>query len=150
MKLMAGALALALAGAIPVAAQAQDMPGWMAGCWEMREEGGRWAEECWTIPRGGLMLGSGRAGTGGEVGSFEFMRIELGEDGMTFLASPGGNGWTAFAAGSAASGVSFIKPDHDYPQRISYWREGDLLKARVSLLDGSEAEEWTFTPMGGG
>ena len=50
-----------------------------------------------------MMLGSGRAGTGDEVASWENMRISLDEpDGvgsalqMAFVAAPGGTGWTAF------------------------------------------------------
>jgi hypothetical protein len=144
-------LALALI-AVPVGAGAQEaaLPGWMAGCWEMRE-GDRWAEECWTIPRGGQMIGSGRAGSGDTVRSFEHMRIERESSGsLTFLASPGGQGWTAFAsAADPGAGVTFVNAANDYPQRVRYWREGELLKAEVSLRDGSNAESWTFRRMGG-
>lgn len=143
-------LLLAL-GASPVSAQVPaELPRWMAGCWEMRE-GDRWAEECWTIPRGGQMLGSGRTGTGDSVRSFEHMRIERGEGGgLAFLASPRGQGWTPFAAlADAGEGVTFVNLDNDYPQRVHYWREGDLLKAEVSLEDGSNAQSWTFRRMGG-
>ena len=38
---------------------APELPAWMAGCWEARD-GDRWSEECWTIPRAGMMMGSGR------------------------------------------------------------------------------------------
>ena len=29
------------------------MPSWMSGCWQSRD-GERWAEECWTVARGGV------------------------------------------------------------------------------------------------
>lgn len=114
-------------------------------------EGDRWAEECWTIPRGGQMIGSGRTGSGDAVRSFELMRIERGEDGvLAFLASPGGRGWTPFTAtADAGDGVTFENAANDYPQRIHYWRESELLKAEISLEDGRNAMTWTFRRMGG-
>ena len=45
---------------------AAPMPAFLAGCWEQRQ-GDRWTEECWTVPRGGLMIGSGRDGQGDVV-----------------------------------------------------------------------------------
>ena len=143
-------LALVLA-ALPAGAQAQEttLPAWMAGCWEMRD-GERWAEECWTIPRGGMMIGSGRTGSGDTVRSFELMRIERAEGGaLTFLAAPGGQGWTPFTAATGTEGVTFVNTTNDYPQRVRYWRDGELLKAEISLAGGEQAMSWTFAPMGG-
>lgn len=149
----------AILAALPAAAVAQSaepqLPSWLAGCWEMRE-GERWAEECWTIPRGGMMLGSGRAGLGERVVSWENMRIALDEpagDGpsvrMAFVAAPGGTGWTTFAwSPSDEAGVTFHNSANDYPQRVRYWRDGDQLKAEVSLADGSNPTRWTFRRMG--
>ena len=146
--------------ALPTAALAQDsepeLPAWLSGCWEMRE-GERWAEECWTVPRGGMMLGSGRAGTGDRVTSWENMRIALDEpnaDGtnirMAFIAAPQGMGWTTFGwRPSEDRGVTFHNAANDYPQRVRYWREGELLKAEISLADGTGTTSWTFRRMGG-
>ena len=142
---------LLVLSAIPASAQAPvELPGWMAGCWEARD-GDRWTEECWTIPRGGQMIGSGRTGSGDTVRNFEHMRIERGERGaLAFLASPGGRGWTAFNSGvDPGAGVTFVNAENDYPQRVRYWREGELLKAETSLADGSNAASWTFRRMGG-
>jgi hypothetical protein len=154
MKSIARTLALAFA-ALSTAAQAEEpeLPGWMAGCWEQRS-GERWAEECWTAPRGGMMLGTGRAGVGEQVSSWETMRIARGETGtdgvplpMAFVGAPSGLGWTVFAwSPSEGEGVEFANAAHDYPQRIRYWREGDKLRARISVLDGSRAVEWTYSP----
>jgi hypothetical protein len=33
---------------------------------------------------------------------------------------------------------------HDYPQRIAYVRDGDMLTATISAIDGSKAMRWTF------
>jgi hypothetical protein len=158
MRLAAFACAGALVAGPLVAQQTQvpEMPAWMAGCWEMRSED-RWAEECWTIPRGGMMLGSGRAGTGDEVASWETMRIALAvPDGegavlpMAFVAAPGGTGWTTFGwSPGSDEGVTFRNAANEFPQRVRYWREGELLNAEISLEDGSQAIRWTFRRMGG-
>ncbi len=75
------------------------MPSWMSGCWQSRD-GERWAEECWTVARGGQMLGSGRTGDATGVRSFEFMRIEREGEGLAFRASPGGDGSVKSSAGT--------------------------------------------------
>ena len=125
-------------------AQQTALPLWMAGCWEMRT-GERWAEECWTAPRGGQMLGSGRTGDANGVRSFEFMRIERDGEGLAFRASPGGEGWTSFAStADPGDGVTFLNAAHDYPQRVRYWLEGTELRAEISLLDGSNATRFAF------
>jgi hypothetical protein len=125
-------------------AQQTALPLWMAGCWEMRT-GERWAEECWTAPRGGQMLGSGRTGDANGVRSFEFMRIERDGEGLAFRASPGGEGWTSFvSAADPGDGVTFLNAANDYPQRVRYWLEGTELRAEISLLDGSNATRFAF------
>jgi hypothetical protein len=142
---------LAAAPLAPVAASAQEaaMPAWMAGCWEMRD-GERWAEECWTAPRGGQMMGSGRTGDATGVRSFEFMRIEREGQGLAFRAAPGGDGWTSFASASdPGEGVTFLNAAHDYPQRVRYWREGNELRAEISQSDGGNATQFTFRRMNG-
>lgn len=150
---------VALLGSASAAHEENDaprMPGWMTGCWEMRV-GERWAEECWTIPRKGMMMGSGRMGNASEVTSWENMRIvRLTPDGkgsatrMVFSASPLGEGWTAFEwSASEQDGVTFLNPAHDYPQRIRYWREGKKLMAETSLLDGSQRNSFAYDLMGG-
>jgi hypothetical protein len=68
------AAALALVGAAPPAVPDVNDLGWMAGCWEQRD-GDRWTEECWTAPRGGLMLGGSRAGRGDSISEWESLRI---------------------------------------------------------------------------
>ena len=127
------------------------MPAFLSGCWEQRRDDGRWTEECWTDTRGGLMIGSGRDGKGDAVGHWEWMRIELGTDGsVTFYGSPKGAPAVGFKATEGdAKSVTFVNSAHDYPQRVRYWREGELLRAEISLRDGSNATSWTFRRMGG-
>lgn len=128
------------------------MPGWLAGCWQS-VEGERWTEECWTSARGGIMLGSGRSGSGDVVHEWEVMQIErIGSDDpaaprMTFSAAPKAQQRTTFDwVPDAQPGVTFVNRSHDYPQRVRYWREGRELVAEVALADGSKARRWRYSP----
>lgn len=129
----------------PARADPAAMPGWLAGCWEQLG-GEAWTEECWTTPRGGIQIGSGRTGKGDKLGGWESMQIIRGEDGaLTFHASPNGAPRVAFAMVSqGAQEVVFANPAHDYPQRVRYWREGELLKAEIALADGMRAVGFTY------
>ena len=131
--------------AAPVCADDAPLPAWLAGCWEHRE-GDRWTEECWTAPRAGIMLGSGRSGEGERLGSWEVMQIvrDPQPGALTFYGAPAAADRTAFTAHAGGEGVTFVNPAHDYPQRVHYRREGDDLVAEVSLLDGSNASRWTY------
>jgi hypothetical protein len=42
--------------------------------------------------------------------------------------------------------IEFANPRHDYPQRIRYWRQGQLLMAEISKIDGSDSQRWNFRP----
>ena len=143
---------LALAALLLAAAdQAPALPDWMAGCWETRT-GSKWAEECWTVPRAGMMMGSGRSGDGEQIRDWEVMQIvRLDTDDpavppMTFYGAPSGQNRTPFTLiHSADPGVTFVNAEHDYPQRIRYWRDGDALVAEVALKDGSKSRQWRYT-----
>lgn len=140
-----------------VAAERAPLPGWMAGCW-IQQQSNSWTEECWTAPRAGSMLGSGRRGRGEMLSSWETMQIFADQpngDGPTiklgFWGAPNGKNRTLFAASKwSASEVVFFNLAHDYPQRVRYWREGALLKAEISLADGSKAVRFDYRPMGNG
>jgi hypothetical protein len=136
---MIALLMLAEATALP-------MPAFLAGCWEQRRDGGGWTEECWTDPRGGLMIGSGRDGMGDNVRHWEWMRIERNTDGsVTFFGSPKGAPAVGFKAVEAdGNSVTFVNAGHDYPQRVRYIVTDSGLDAEVSLADGSKAERWSY------
>ena len=147
-------IAAAMLGALTEPApQPLRLPEWMAGCWESRS-GDKWTEECWSEPRGGMMIGYGRSGTGGVLDSWEVMQIEMIEtddpvvEPLTFYGAPGGQNRTAFSwvRTSTDRGVTFVNLGHDYPQRVRYWREGKDLMAEVSLVDGSKAQRWRYSP----
>lgn len=140
---------------IVAAALAADVPGeilpsWMAGCWEQKV-GENWTEECWTRPRGGIMLGSGRSMRGAQLRDWEAMQIvSVDTDDpaiprLTFYGAPKGEGRTPFQlVQDGQPGVTFMNAEHDYPQRIRYWREAEELVAEVALKDGSKAMRWRY------
>ena len=119
--------------------------GWMSGAWVSRD-GDEWTEELWTEPKGGMLLGVNRTGTGDRATGFEFMRIAVGADGaISFWGSPGGKPPVEFRLTSSRPGeVVFENPAHDFPTRIVYRREGDALVATVSGPDGTETLSWPF------
>ena len=125
---------------------------WLTGHWRRQSPalaGGRirWSEEMWMGPEGGMMLGVGRSGTTGERIDFEYLRIAAGPDRrLAYFASPRGAvpavRFDLVAANR--SSVTFENRTHDYPQRISYRREGNTLHASISLADGSREQSWTW------
>lgn len=136
----------------PVAADAaedkQEMPGWMTGAWA-RSDGENWADEYWTPPRGGMMIGASRSGKDDKLVFWEHMRIVQEEDGLVFTAIAGDQKPVRFVETRRSDDeIVFENQSHDYPQRIHYWREGRDLKARISLIDGTKAVDFSFRMMG--
>lgn len=128
------------------AATPMPMPAFMAGCWEQKREQDKWTEECWTDPRGGLMIGAARNGKGDRIANWEWTRIERGPDGsVTFYASPLGSPPVGFKATEAdAKSITFVNASHDYPQRIHYAVSETGLDAQTSLADGSQPMKWSY------
>lgn len=147
---LAAVTLVALALGAPATAQTagDGLPGWMAGAWLM-EDGADWADEFWSAPRGGMMIGAGRIGFGGRVDVWEHTRIVRTSDGsISFYAQPRGAAAAEFPMVTAsAEAVEFANPAHDYPQRIRYWRQGQLLMAEIARIDGSDAVRWNFRPV---
>lgn len=140
---IAAGLGVLLVAASP-AARVDDLA-WLAGQW-VREADGRWTEESWTSPRGGVLLGHSRSGRGDALRAFEFLRVQAGADGVpAYIAQPGGRAPVAFAlVRRDGMSATFENAAHDYPQRIIYVRDGDTLTATISLIDGSKPMRWTF------
>ncbi|MDB5709250.1 MAG: hypothetical protein JWL96_1320 [Sphingomonas bacterium] len=138
---------LALGGASTAQSTAPDTaaPNWMAGCWS-QDKAPKWTEECWMGARGGVMLGAGRAGTGDKLSDWEATQIIPGRDGkLVYWASPDGGARVSFTEVSRApTEIVFANAGHDYPQRVRYWREGAMLNAEISLIDGSRAMRWQY------
>jgi hypothetical protein len=127
----------------------QTMPGWMAGSWSSERDGVR-MEEHWTRGDGSLMLGMHQDVTANGRMSFEFLRIERRDGTLVYLAMPHAKPETPFPLKSAAGDrVVFENPDHDYPRRIIYWRDGARLCARTegTVKGKAESEQWCWNRM---
>ncbi len=149
MRTAAVSLALALMAAPSAAQEPAAFPAWMAGAWTL-SDGDRWTEEFWTHPRGGVMIGASREGQGETLRSWEAIRIVRKADGaLAYVPMPNGGPAVEFAlVRQDARSIEFANPAHDFPQRIRYWREGDMLHAEIALLDGGRAIGWSYAPMG--
>lgn len=137
-------IAATLAAAQPAEAAQPDLD-WLAGYWLSCEDGVEVAET-WSQRRGGIMLGSSIT-TGDDAFSWELMRIEAGPEGLVFHAQPMGQAGAAFplVRGGANEAV-FENPEHDFPQRVIYRRDGDRLTGRIEgRSEGREqALEWHY------
>jgi hypothetical protein len=120
---------------------------WLAGHWSAEKNGTR-TEEVWLAPAGGLMLAMNRTVPSTGRAAFEYLRIELREEGPVYVASPGGKGATDFPlADFGERFVLFENPEHDFPQRIRYELDAaGALHARVSgdVAGKERSEEWTW------
>ncbi len=140
MTLSAALLALTLAApqAAPITA---DQLSWMSGYW-LSCENSREVSETWSDPRGGLMAGTGLTLERGRV-SFELSRIAPIEGGVAYFAGVEGAPAVIFPALEATgSRVVFENPTHDFPQRVIYERDGDVLKARIE--GGGQSIAWQY------
>jgi hypothetical protein len=148
-RMLIGLIVLAAAaGAASAPAKGRagiDKAGWLAGAW-LVETDGRWTEERWAPPRGGVMLGTSLSGKGAVASSFEYMRITIDANGsLTFWGSPGGKPPVPFRlADGAPNLLIFENPDHDYPTRITYRREGEQLIATVAGPNGANPMSWRY------
>ena len=60
-----------------------ELPGWLAGCWELRQ-GARHGVEMWMPPEGGMMLGASRVTVDGRVREYEQLRLDLTRDTLVY------------------------------------------------------------------
>lgn len=123
-------------GAAEAAASPVDALAWLAGCWEHEEPDFR-REEQWMRPAGGTLVGMSRSVADGRTVEYEYLRIEVRDGTMAYVASPSGQTETVFTLEELTEqSVRFAAPEHDFPQRIVYervsprailaWVEGDV------------------------
>ncbi|GAA4770486.1 DUF6265 family protein [Novosphingobium ginsenosidimutans] len=148
MKKLVLAALLTLSAPLGAQSAARSLPEWMAGTW-VHEDGASWSDEIWTDARGGLMLGLARTGFGPRLDNWEIAQIRRKPDGtISFLAQPQGKPASEFPMVLVSEeAIEFANPAHDYPQRIRYWRQGKLLMAEISKMDGSQVMRWNYRPV---
>ena len=118
---------------------------WMAGYW-LDCSRGREVSETWSDPRGGLLVGANVTVSNGRAG-FEFARIAPIDGVLAYAAQPQGAAPTVFALLDASDRrVVFQNPENDFPQRIIYRRDGDVLTARIEgrMGDRDQSMDWRF------
>jgi len=127
------------------AAPAPDLS-WLSGDWR-RCRDGEIVEERWLGPRGELMIGANLTSSKSGKATWELLRLVRSDDGWTFWASPMGRPPVPFRmVEDGAQRAVFANPEHGFPARVVYWREGEELLARIegTLRDKPAAIEWRF------
>ena len=127
------------------AAQSIERLEWIAGCWE-RAGVRQVAEEQWTRPRGGTMLGMARTVRGDRTVAWEHLRIAETAGALSYHAMPSGQPPAVFTATILTdSAVTFENATHDFPQRVMYRRAGrDSLHARIEGTVGGRSRAVDF------
>jgi hypothetical protein len=148
-------LALLALVALPSAASAEapsaQALAWMGGTWVHEGRDGSCVMESWLGPRAGVMVATNLSTFAGGKSTYEFLRIAPSGTGISYFASPGGRAPTEFALKELGEArVVFENPEHAFPRRILYWRDGDALVARIEGTRGGQplSEEWRFRKPG--
>jgi ketosteroid isomerase-like protein len=117
---------------------------WMTGHWCQEHEGAI-TEELWLPPAGGMRVGVGRSRTPDRTTAFEYLRIVETDGVPRYIAQPGGNPPTEFMKTAGGEDwVRFENPEHDFPRRIEYRRDGNALLARAAG-PGRDGQETVLT-----
>ena len=117
------------------------VPDWLAGCWESPDKANM---EVWVTAIDGSLIGFGASVKNAEIAFYEVLQIKMPKDGAwTFTAHPSGQTRASFTATHMTDkSITFANPAHDYPQQISYRREGDLLFATTATMDGDKMQSF--------
>ena len=118
---------------------------WISGCWaSVGAEAG--SGETWMAPAGGTLFGVSRTVKGGKTVAHEFMQIrETGPGQIAFIALPSGQKEASFPlVRLSGQEAVFENPQHDFPQRVIYRRDGDLLTGRIEGSEGGETKGIDF------
>jgi len=139
-------LSLAALVAVP-AAQTPAPLDWLVGEWCTEAKAGKQTCERWGPMAKSEMHGTSETRRGAEIVSAEAMRIVERDGRLLFHAEPRGQAPADFPQSAARAGpmeAVFENGAHDYPQRIRYWREGEMLMAEIALADGSKPMRWAY------
>ena len=123
---------------------------WISGDWQTEPGGRRQIEEHWTKVSGGTMIGMGRTVARDKTYEFEYLRIEQRADGIYYVAHPKGQcpGTDFKLTRASATEAVFENPQHDFPKRIMYRKDGDdALNASIDGGEGTKAMSFTYQRM---
>jgi hypothetical protein len=128
----------ALAQGVPKKPSVDDLA-WMSGCWKQSRGTDMYTIEQWTRPAG-MMLGTARSYREGKMTSYEFLRIIEKDGDIFYVAIPSGQKEAYFKLTSIKAGEAvFENPEHDFPQKIAYRKEGkDGMRARVEATENGK------------
>lgn len=135
-------LAGAAAAADPVAPLA-----WLQGCWRATDGAEPGSGEQWMAAAGGTVIGTSRTVKNGKTVAYEFIQIrEIAPGKLAYIVQPSGRPLTTFPL-ARASDTEFVfeNPEHEFPQRIIYRRDGNQkLDARIEGQAGGKAKGIDF------
>lgn len=126
--------ALILLAAIPALGEEDPLSSlaWISGTWA-GTHGDVSQMEYWSPPGGGMLIGLHRDVFEGGRSFFEYLRIERRGEEIFYVAMPRGTKTTDFKlTGQSDNRAVFENPEHDYPTKIVYERDGDTLTATIS------------------
>ena len=77
-------------------------------------------------PDGKMMVGMSHTVSDGETIGYEYLRIEESDGNLVYIANPSGQEEASFyQAEITDKKMVFVNPDHDFPQRITYYLLND-------------------------
>jgi hypothetical protein len=128
--------------------------GWITGCWEYTR-GTRHVTEQWMAPEGATMMGVSRTVNSGRTTEWEFLIVREGAKGLEYVAKPSGQAEAVFTSSLvSATEAVFENPAHDFPKKIVYRRDGDMLTASIEGPMNGQTRRVDFpyrkSPCGGG
>lgn len=124
-------LMTALSAALQTPAPAIKDVAWIGGCWDLTRNA-RHVVESWMPPEGGTMMGVSRTVNNGKTTEWEFLIIREGARGLEYVAKPSGQPEATFTSTRVAPNeVVFENAAHDFPKKITYRRDGDVLTAAI-------------------
>jgi hypothetical protein len=142
----AQAPATAGAAAAPITDASIEQMAWLVGCWERQGRAGALTTERWFAPKASSMFGIGTTIRGDTLRNYEMLLLRVAMGRMQYIAHLAGQAPTAFTATALdASQVRFENVKHDFPQEITYRRQGaDSVIAVTAGPENGQRREISF------
>ena len=114
---------------------------WIVGCWKSTNSKYD-AREHWMTPAGNMMVGMSHTVSDDKTVGYEYLRIEESDGKLIYIANPSGQEEASFYQSEITDKkMVFVNPDHDFPQRITYYLLNDgSIHARVEAEKDGEVK----------